>query len=364
MLSPKTIRLLKNLTPHFIMWSIGGMLYVLLERGLMGEAKFYPSTGNPYDFASSLWGVIFVILFGGLVLGLLEEVVFKRFLLAKSFAIRSLVKTTIYLSFIMTIILLTGAFNSSTLLGVPLMHPDNVAATLNLLTNFVLLSVLIYLTAFIALTQYVRESIDRIGTNAVTNFFTGKYTTPKIEDRIFMFLDMRSSTTIAEKLGHEEYYKLLNLYYKDMTDAIINTAGEIYQYVGDEIVVSWKLKRGIKNNNCIQCFFLIQRALANNKAYYIDKFGVAPGFKAGLHCGQVTTGEIGVIKKEILFTGDVLNTTARIQSLCNEQQVDLLISGELKNRLQLEPSFEASSKGNFELRGRDQSVELFAVGAL
>ena len=69
--------------------------------------------------------------------------------------------------------------------------------------------------------------VDYIGLKAITNFFTGKYSKSKVEDRVFMFLDMRSSTTIAEKLGHKRYYQLLNNYYEDMTDAIISTEGEI-----------------------------------------------------------------------------------------------------------------------------------------
>ena len=141
-----------------------------------------------------------------------------------------------------------------------------------------------------------------------------------------MFLDMKSSTTIAEQLGHVEYFRLLNKYYADISDAIIQTAGEVYQYAGDEIIVSWDLKNGLANNNCIRCFFLIKKTFKKVSESYIKRFGLTPEFKAGFHYGKVTTGEIGVIKKEIFFTGDVLNTTARIQAKCNEFGTDILIS--------------------------------------
>ncbi len=51
-----------------------------------------------------------------------------------------------------------------------------------------------------------------------------------------------------------------------------------------------------------------------------------PEFKAGFHIGKVITAEIGVIKKDIIFTGDVLNTTARIQGLSNTYEVDMITS--------------------------------------
>ena len=86
-----------------------------------------------------------------------------------------------------------------------------------------------------------------------------------------------------------------------------------------------------------------------------------PSFKAGFHIGKVTTGEIGIIKKNIIFTGDVLNTTARIQGLCNAYNVDILISGQLMKRLKLDSQFQLKALGENELRGRDEKIELFSI---
>ncbi len=146
---------------------------------------------------------------------------------------------------------------------------------------------------------------------------------------------MKSSTTIAENLGHVKYFEMLRAYYSDLSDPIIKYTGEIYQYVGDELVVSWKLKNGLQDNNCIECFFAMKAAIRKQTEKYNEKFGLLPEFKAGFHVGKVTTGEIGVIKKEIIFTGDVLNTAARIQGLCNLFEVDILISADLKKMLKL-----------------------------
>jgi adenylate cyclase len=176
-----------------------------------------------------------------------------------------------------------------------------------------------------------------------------------------MFLDMRSSTTIAENLGHVKYFEMLREYYTDLSDPIINYSGEIYQYVGDEIVVSWKLRNGLENNNCIKCFFSMKEKIKMKAKKYTESFGILPDFKAGFHVGKVTTGEIGVLKKEIIFTGDVLNTTARIQGLCNTYNADILISGQLMNKLQLNDNFQIEALGENELRGRDEKIKLFTI---
>ena len=92
--------------------------------------------------------------------------------------------------------------------------------------------------------------------------------------------------------------------------------------------------------------------------WYNKHFGLCPTFKAGFHFGKVTTGEIGALKKEIIFTGDVLNSTARIQGLCNQYKVDLLISKDLINNLDLDSEFQITSLGNIELRGKLENIEL------
>ena len=176
-----------------------------------------------------------------------------------------------------------------------------------------------------------------------------------------MFLDMKSSTTIAEKIGHVKYFEMLSEYYSDLSDPIIQYYGEVYQYVGDEIIVSWKLKNGLQDNNCLKCFFAMKESLRYRSEKYQSKFEILPSFKAGFHFGRVTTGEIGVLKKDIVFSGDVLNTTARIQGLCNHYNVDILISEHLKNKMNIESEFQIQSHGINELRGRNESLELFTV---
>ena len=90
-------------------------------------------------------------------------------------------------------------------------------------------------------------------------------------------------------------------------------AGEIYEYVGDEVVLTWKEERGIKDANCIRVFFDIDSVIEKKTQRYLDQFGVVPEYKAGVHVGEVMTAEIGDLKRGLVFNGDVLNTGARIQ---------------------------------------------------
>ncbi|UJH66406.1 hypothetical protein [Allomuricauda sp. SCSIO 65647] len=68
------------------------------------------------------------------------------------------------------------------------------------------------------------------------------------------------------------------------------------------------------------CLQKIDVEINNNKEEYVKKFGLVPEFKTCFHVEEVTVSEMDIIKKDIGYTGDVLNTTARIQAQCNDHQ--------------------------------------------
>ena len=165
--------------------------------------------------------------------------------------------------------------------------------------------------------------------------FFGKYRSPKEEKRIFMFLDLKSSTSMAETLGHYKYSQLIQDCFLDLNLIIRKYDAEIYQYVGDEVVLSWKYKNGVKEKKCVNIYFDYISRLQGKETYYIEKYGVLPQFKAGMHGGTLMAAEVGFIKKEMAYHGDVINTTARIQGECNKYGEQLLISKILNEDLNL-----------------------------
>jgi len=86
-----------------------------------------------------------------------------------------------------------------------------------------------------------------------------------------------------------------------------------------------------------------------------------PEFKAGVNFGLVTVAEVGEIKREIAFHGDVLNTAARIQWLCNLLGSRFLISQNFKNILTDLNSFSINYNGNIQLRGKKSDINLYSA---
>ena len=234
---------------------------------------------------------------------------------------------------------------------------DNLA--LNFQTPSFLAST-VFIGIMVGATQFMLQVNDKFGPGVLWKLLTGRYYNPRDEERIFMFLDLRSSTAIAEHLGHQRFFELLRELFQDVTRPVVDSRGEIYQYVGDEVVISWPVERGLEDANCLACFFRIERAITDKGSEYRDRFGVTPSFKAGVHMGLATVGEIGVVKKDIVYSGDVLNTTSRIQEECNRYGVDLIASSVLLGRMP--PStFQAAPIGEITLRGKAEPLLLSAV---
>ena len=203
------------------------------------------------------------------------------------------------------------------------------------------------------------NSLHRRG--ELIDFIIGKYHRPKEVNRIFCFIDLNGSTTIGERLGHYQFGLFLKDYYSDITDALRNTEAEIYQYVGDEIILFWPYKKGLYNNNCIRCFFKMKEIINGFKGKYLEKYGVIPEFKAGLHGGKVTITRVGELKKEIVFIGDVLNTTARLQESCKRLSKEFLISKDLLDLVDNPGEITASFMEETILRGKEKTIKIYSL---
>jgi len=200
-----------------------------------------------------------------------------------------------------------------------------------------------------------------IGKAILAKLFIGKYRNPFEVKRVFMFLDIKSSTTIAEKIGHKNFLSFVNDFFYDIAIPVSQTKGEIYKYVGDEAIITWKLKDALKEGNCIRCFMGIQNQIDKKKEYYLNRYGLIPEFKAGMHGGTVITGELGYTRREIAFMGDVLNTTARIEEACKTYQTDFLVSEELMNQVNIPENLTSRKVGNVILRGKSAEVGLMSI---
>jgi adenylate cyclase len=93
----------------------------------------------------------------------------------------------------------------------------------------------------------------------------------------------------------------------------------------------------------------------------MKKYSTVPEFKAGCHCGIVFTSEVGDIKKSIVYNGDTMNTTSRIESECRTYGKEILVSETLINQTVLNENFIAEKVGAVTLRGKSGEITLWTI---
>lgn len=200
----------------------------------------------------------------------------------------------------------------------------------------------------------------KFGPGNLWRMLRGKFHRPHQQEKILMFLDLKSSTAIAERLGHIKYSELIQDCFDDLS-VVRDYHAEVYQYVGDEVILSWERPLGIRNNNCLKAFYIFKDALAKRSEYYRKNYDTEPVFKAGMHLGEVTIVEVGRLKREIAFHGDTVNIAARIQGMCNDLGKEFLISESLAVQLEESADFCKEKLGEIRLRGKEEKVILYSI---
>ena len=218
--------------------------------------------------------------------------------------------------------------------------------------------ILIYCFAILLIINFTRQINRKIGHGVLVNFILGKYHKPREEERIFAFIDLKRSTQIAESLGALQFHKLLREFFYDIAIPILVTKGKVYRYVGDEIVVSWKIKSGIEEANCIRSYFLMKMYLKRQREKYLNQFGLIPDFHAAFHSGVVVRGEIGDIRSQLVFHGETMFVASDIEKECGILGYDLLISSDLLEQLSIPTIYSATKVG--ELKNH-KNIQLYTL---
>jgi len=209
--------------------------------------------------------------------------------------------------------------------------------------------------------NFVAQVNRLLGRGVLVQLIIGRYHRPREETRIFLLVDLRGSTNIAERLGNLRYHSFLKRFIADVTASAVRYGGDVHRYVGDEVILTWTERRGLEDAACVESVFAMANAIDAASARYMADFGIVPSFWAGLHVGPVITGEVGDVKHEIVYLGDTLNTSARIEQACREFQRPFLASADVIEALELPAGVEAERLGPIELRGIGSSVELLAI---
>jgi class 3 adenylate cyclase len=213
------------------------------------------------------------------------------------------------------------------------------------------------------LISFLGELGRRIGLARIMDLARGRYRNPREETRVFLFIDLRGSTPLAESLGAIRFSLLLRDIFDDLTEPVLDAEGDVVGYVGDEAIISWPFERGIANGNVLRCFQFFKAQIALRSAHYQHEYGLVPRFRAAVHSGPIVATEVGQIRTDVALHGDTLNTVARVLGECQALDAELLITDTVASQLPALSDMTVERLGDFQLRGKEEKVGLSRVTA-
>ncbi|MCP4431310.1 MAG: 2Fe-2S iron-sulfur cluster binding domain-containing protein [Gammaproteobacteria bacterium] len=179
---------------------------------------------------------------------------------------------------------------------------------------------------------------------------------------VAMFVDLRGSSSISERHLPYDVLFILNQFFLEMTDALVDSEGHYAQFEGDGLLALYGLKRGMKTG----CVDALRGAMdMQNRMNQLNeklsgeleqplKFGI------GIHCGQAIVGTMGPPSSPNLSAiGDCINAAARLESMSKEFSCVLMVSDDVIKQTELD--FESFDSQVVSLRGKQQSVLVYAL---
>jgi len=200
--------------------------------------------------------------------------------------------------------------------------------------------------------------IGFLGADTLFYLLTGKYYRPAFEDRIFVFLDMRDSTAIAERLGALRAMQLIRKFLFDLSNPITDNGGRIYLYVGDGLIATWYWSGGKTPARVFRAIDAVFAVIAREADAYRGRFGLVPEFRIGVHGGRVVVAEEGDTKRAIGVFGDPINVAARMEQVAKERGLACVVSADVAGEhAERDPRFHALPPAS--VRGVKEPVQVY-----
>lgn len=349
----------KKAALYILIWTFLSIFLVII--------RFYGhGDGSQFTGVYYIEGIILAISIGflsGIMYSLLDIFYPRPLLRKKSFGFVVITKSLFFLVFFVLISFIAslqyGLMQGREFSG--LYESFRFIFTLNRGNTLV---IFFYTAVFAVFLNFIQQIDRKYGPGILFKVFIGKYHKPREEYKLFMFLDIKSSTFMAEKLGHLKYSELMQDFFYDLSENAYNYYSWIYQYVGDEAVLTWDVKDHRSIAQCLGLYFRIKDVIERRANYYLRKYGVIPTFRAGIHMGLVTVAEVGKFKREIAYHGGTINLASRIQHKSKILDKDVLISEDVYKLIEetnLKDKYRFEYLGKFSIFGKKDPIGLISV---
>ncbi len=208
----------------------------------------------------------------------------------------------------------------------------------------------------------------------------GKYMTASVMDHLLagkvalggeslrvtiLFTDIRGFTTLSEKMDPQHLVALLNEYFTEMVNIVMDEGGVVDKYIGDAIMAVFGAPVAKPGDaaNAVRAAVRMRIALRELNTRLAER-GLPPlRTGIGIHTGEVVAGNIGSERRmEYTVIGDAVNLASRLESNTKEVGADVLISED--TYALTKSTIEARAVREITVKGRNQPVMTYEVVGL
>jgi len=259
----------------------------------------------------------------GLSVGLFEELYVQSHLGRPLRAMHPLLSAAVYTAVVL-VLLLAASLVSHLLLR----RTEDWPQVLDRLPIALPLAVMAALAGILA-----ARVIGFLGAGTLFNLITGKYYRPLLEQKIFLFLDIKDSTATAQRIGPVKVMDLIRKFLFDVSKPLSVNGGQIYLYTGDGLIAIWNWDGVEVPRQVLRAIDQMFATVDRESDSYRCQFATVPEFRVGVHGGPVVIAEQGDTKRAIGVYGDAINIAARMEQIAKERECPCVISAEVVGEL-------------------------------
>ena len=177
---------------------------------------------------------------------------------------------------------------------------------------------------------------------------------------VAMFVDMRGSTDLGERVLAYDVVFILNRFFTELSDALSESNGHYAQFAGDGLMALYGLDPQRKKNACRDALSgaweMFRRIDKLNQQLHME-FGETVKMGIGIHGGEAIVGTMGPPKTPLLTAvGDNINIAARLEAQTKVEGCDLIVSVDTLKRESID--YTVAAVRDIRVRGRDKPVEV------
>jgi len=176
-----------------------------------------------------------------------------------------------------------------------------------------------------------------------------------------MFTDIRNFTSMSERLKPQEVVTLLNRYFTPMTALVREYSGTLDKFIGDALMAYWNAPLDVPGHplKAVEAALAMQEAMpALNEGLRAD-LGLEVSIGIGVHTGTAFVGNMGTADfLNYTLIGDNVNLASRLEGLCKQYGVGIVVSGETREACG--GAFDFRRLDTIRVKGRDRPVTIYA----